>query len=83
MQPKRKQCYSPIILIQKLRGFEQDVVEFKCKDKTLENVNEFKFLRITKDKNLNWKKHKQHDKELLCNTERYKQKQKIYTTTST
>ena len=55
--------------IEKLHGFGQDVVELKCKDKTLENVNEFKFLGITIEKNLNWKKHKQHDKELLRNTQ--------------
>ena len=40
-----------------LYGFEQDVVEIKFKDKTLENINEFKLLGITIDKNLNWKKH--------------------------
>ena len=55
--------------MEKLHGFGQDVVELKCKDKTLENVNEFKFLGITIEKNLNWKKHKQHDKELLRNTQ--------------
>ena len=43
--------------MKKLHGFEQDVVELKCKEKTLENVNEFKLLGITIDKNLNWKKH--------------------------
>ena len=43
--------------MEKLHGFEQDVVELKCKDKTLENVSEFKLLGITIDKNLNWKKH--------------------------
>ena len=55
--------------MEKLHGFGQDVVELKCKDKTLENVNEFKFLGITIEKNLNWKKHKQHDKKLLRNTQ--------------
>ena len=43
--------------MEKLHGFEQDVVELKCKDKTLENVNKHKLLGITIDKNLNWKKH--------------------------
>ena len=43
--------------MEKLHGFEQDVVEFKCKDKTLENVKKFKLLRITIDKNINGKKH--------------------------
>ena len=43
--------------MEKLHGFGQDVIELKCKDKTLQNVNEFKFLGITIDKNLNWKKH--------------------------
>ena len=41
----------------KLHGFEEDLVEFKCKDKTLENVNKFKLLGITIVKKLNWKKH--------------------------
>ena len=36
---------------------EQNVAEVKCKDKTPDNVNEFKLLGITIDKNLNWKKH--------------------------
>ena len=43
--------------MEKLHVFEQDVVELKCKDKTLENVKEFKLLNITIDKTLNWKKH--------------------------
>ena len=43
--------------MEKLHGFEQDVAELKCNNKTLENVNEFKLLGITIDKNLNWKKH--------------------------
>ena len=43
--------------MEKLHGFEQDLVELKCKDKTLGNVSEFKLLGITIDKNLNWKKH--------------------------
>ena len=43
--------------MEKLHGFEQDVVKLKCMDKTLENVNEFKLLVITIDKNLHWKKH--------------------------
>ena len=43
--------------MEKLHGFEEDVVEHKCKDKTLENVNKFKLLGLTIDKNLNWKKH--------------------------
>ena len=39
--------------IEKLHGFEQDVVELnKCKDKTLENVNEFKFSRGNNKQNL-------------------------------
>ena len=29
--------------MEKLHGFEQDAVELKCNDKTLENPNEFKF----------------------------------------
>ena len=33
--------------MKKLHGFEKDVVEFKYKDKTLENGNKFKLLRIT------------------------------------
>ena len=43
--------------MEKLHGFEQDEVELKCKDKTQENVNKFKLLGITIDKNLHWKKH--------------------------
>ena len=43
--------------MEKLHGFEQDVAELKCNNKTLESVNEFKLLGITIDKNLNWKKH--------------------------
>ena len=39
--------------MEKLHGFEQDVVELKCKGKTLENVNEFKLIGVTIDKNLN------------------------------
>ena len=35
---------------EKLHGFEQNVVELKSKDNTLENVNEFKLLGITIDK---------------------------------
>ena len=42
--------------MEKLLGFELDVVQLKSEDKTLENVNEFKLLRIIIDKNLNWKK---------------------------
>ena len=42
--------------IEKLHGFEQDVVERKCKGKTLENANKFKLLGVTIDKNLNWTK---------------------------
>ena len=41
----------------KLHGFEQDVVELKCKSKTLENAKEFKRPGITIVKNLNSKKH--------------------------
>ena len=41
--------------MEKLHGFEQDVVEPKYKDKTLENINEFKLLGIKIDMNLNWK----------------------------
>ena len=33
------------------------MVELKCKDKTLENVNKFKLNVITIDKNINSKKH--------------------------
>ena len=29
--------------VEKLHVFEQDAVELKCNDKTLENPNEFKF----------------------------------------
>ena len=36
--------------VEKLHGFEQNVVELKSKDNTLENVNEFKLLGITIDK---------------------------------
>ena len=43
--------------MEKLHLFEQNVVELKCKDKSLENVNKIKFLGITIDKILNWKKH--------------------------
>ena len=43
--------------MEKFHGFDQDVVKLKCKDKTLQNVNEFKLLGITIDKNLSWKKH--------------------------
>ena len=43
--------------MEKFHGFGQVVVELECKDKTLENVYEFKLLQITTDKNLNWKKH--------------------------
>ena len=45
--------------MEKFHVFEQNVVELKCKDKTLENVivNEFKLLEIITEKNLNWKKH--------------------------
>ena len=39
--------------MEKLHGFEQDVVELKCKDKTLENANKFKLLGVTIDNNLN------------------------------
>ena len=42
--------------MEKLLGFESDIVQLKSEDKTLENVNEFKLLRIIIDKNLNWKK---------------------------
>ena len=51
MPPKRKQFTS---LMEKMHGFEQDVVELKSKDKTPENVNELKLFAIT-DKNINWK----------------------------
>ena len=43
--------------MEKLHGFAQDIVELKCKDKTLENIGEFKLLALTIDKNFNWKKH--------------------------
>ena len=42
--------------MEKLLGFEPDIVQLKSEDETLENVNEFKLLRIIIDKNLNWKK---------------------------
>ena len=42
--------------MEKLLGFEPDIVQLKSEDKTLENVNEFKLLRTIIDKNLNWKK---------------------------
>ena len=64
MQPKQEQCYSPL---EKFRDFEQDVV--KLKDKTLENVNEFKLLGITREKSQLEKVHKQYDEELLRNTQ--------------
>ena len=35
--------------MERLHGFEQYVVELECKDKTLENVNEFKLLTIAID----------------------------------
>ena len=41
----------------KLDGFEQDLVKLKYKDKTLENVSKLKLLGIAIVKNLNWKKH--------------------------
>ena len=44
--------------MEKFHGFELDAVELKCEGKTLENVNKFKLLGKTIDKNLNWKKHK-------------------------
>ena len=59
--------------MEKFHGFEQDVVELKCKDKTMEILNEFELLGITIDKNLNGKKYKQCDKELLGNTQPYTQ----------
>ena len=43
--------------MEQLHGFEQEVVRLECKDKILKNVNEFKLLGITVDKNLNWEKH--------------------------
>ena len=42
--------------MEKFHGFEQDVVELKCKDKTMEILNEFELFGITIDKNLNGKK---------------------------
>ena len=54
---KTKAMLFTICKMEKLHGFDQNVVEFKCKDKTLDNVNEFKLLGMTIDKNLNWKKH--------------------------
>ena len=38
--------------MEKMHGLKQDVVKLKCKYKTLENVDGFKLLGITKDKNL-------------------------------
>ena len=43
--------------MEKLHGLEQDVVKFKCKDKTLENGEKFKLLGITIGKSLNWEKY--------------------------
>ena len=43
--------------MEKLHGLKHDIVKLKCKGKTLENVSEFRLLRKTIDKNLNWKKH--------------------------
>ena len=33
--------------IEKMHGFEEDVVQLKCKNETLENVQEFKLFEIT------------------------------------
>ena len=76
MQPKRKQCYSPM---EKSHFFEQDVVELKCKDKTPENVNEFKLLGITINKNLNWKKHINNTKKNCYATLNVLRKSNTYT----
>ena len=59
----------------KLHGYEQDVVKLKCEGK---NINEFKLLGITVDKNLNWKKHINNTTKngyatlnVLCKIKRY------------
>ena len=65
---KMKAMLFTISQMEKFHGFGQVVVELECKDKTLENVYEFKLLQITTDKNLNWKKHKQYNKELIHTT---------------
>ena len=53
---KTKAMLFTISQIENVPGFEQEPVEFKYKDKILENVSEFRLLGITIDKNLNWKK---------------------------
>ena len=53
---KTKTMLFTISQIENVPGFEQEPVEFKYKDKILENVSEFRLLGITIDKNLNWKK---------------------------
>ena len=55
--PKTKITLFTTSQMEQLHGFEQEVVGLKCKDKILKNVNEFKLLGITVDKNLNWEKH--------------------------
>ena len=53
---KKKAMLFTTSQMEKLHSFEQDVIELKYKGKNLENVNEFKPLWITIDKNLNCKK---------------------------
>ena len=61
--PKTKATLFTTSQMEQLHGFEQEVVGLKCKDKILKNVNEFKLLGITVDKNLNWEKHIKNTKK--------------------
>ena len=59
--------------MEKLHDFEQNVVGYKCKDKILENVNEFKLLGINNTQKSQLEKtYKQYDKELVRNTQHIK-----------
>ena len=53
---KTKTVYSPLAKWRSCMALNSMLSNLN-KDKTLENVNEFKFLRIAINKNLNWKKH--------------------------
>ena len=64
--------------VEKLHVFEQDAVELKCNDKTLENPNEFKLLGITVDKNSNRKEHLNNTTENCYATLIVKSKSKRY-----
>ena len=64
--------------MEKLHGFEQDAVELKCNDKTLENPNEFKLLGITVDKSSNRKEHLNNTTENCYATLIVKSKSKRY-----